>query len=81
MEKELDTQLTLEFNNNSNSDHQKYSAEVEQADPRRLIPELCRHFYNLGWASGKRICNANFLTTLIIVQFIITFSSFIYLSI
>lgn len=21
-------------------------------DPRKLIPELCRHFYHLGWASG-----------------------------
>lgn len=21
-------------------------------DPRRLIPELCNHFYHLGWASG-----------------------------
>lgn len=23
-----------------------------EEDPRQLIPELCRHFYNLGWASG-----------------------------
>lgn len=23
-----------------------------EQDPRHLIPELCRHFYNLGWASG-----------------------------
>jgi len=21
--------------------------------PRNLIPELCRHFYNIGWATGS----------------------------
>lgn len=53
MDKEFDKKLTLELNNNGNSNHQKYSAEIDHENPRKLIPELCRHFYNLGWASGE----------------------------
>lgn len=27
---------------------------IDAEDPKRLIPQLCNHFYHLGWASGKR---------------------------
>jgi methylthioribulose-1-phosphate dehydratase len=27
-------------------------AVISKDDPRALVPELCKHFYNLGWVSG-----------------------------
>lgn len=49
--------------NNANNNHhnktawpspgQKAKLVASSEDPKQLIPELCRHFYNLGWASGE----------------------------
>lgn len=38
--------------NGVNSANGSTNGHQVAADPRRLIPELCNHFYHLGWASG-----------------------------
>lgn len=35
-----------------NSNFELKSAAQNEVDPKVLIPQLCNHFYNLGWASG-----------------------------
>lgn len=46
--------------NNNDSNSQFKTVEKHAEDPKSLIPELCRHFYNLGWASGKISLNSIF---------------------
>ncbi len=33
-------------------DSKKEFAELSDDHPRKLIPELCRLFYDLGWVTG-----------------------------
>ena len=32
---------------------EQFDPEYPHDHPRNLIPELCRHFYDLGWATGS----------------------------
>lgn len=55
MANQADGKLICELNNNGNSNGQNYPSDMtiqSKEDPRKLIPELCNHFYHLGWASG-----------------------------
>ena len=31
---------------------EQFDAQYPNDHPRNLIPELCRHFYDIGWATG-----------------------------
>lgn len=63
----VDIKLIHELNNNNDPNGQDHSSDSmivrSNEDPRKLIPELCKHFYHLGWASGKHLdhynCNCN----------------------
>jgi len=51
--------IIIKINIKSNSEKMNKRLIDEQFDPdfpndhpKNLIPELCRHFYNIGWATG-----------------------------
>ena len=31
---------------------EQFDPDYPNDHPKNLIPELCRHFYNIGWATG-----------------------------
>ena len=31
---------------------EQFDPDFPNDHPKNLIPELCRHFYNIGWATG-----------------------------
>lgn len=48
-----ETKEQLDCNSNGAGVANLESPELHAEDPKRLIPQLCNHFYHLGWASGK----------------------------
>lgn len=43
----------LDCNSNGTSIANREPPAKHAEAPKQLIPQLCNHFYHLGWASGK----------------------------